>query len=66
MNSKVILPSRGCFSSADNTVESVREEFNIYQISFGRDDAKSSYEHCKNEKRAKLEKETFEIQIQYC
>ena len=70
MNSKVILPSRGCFSSADNTVESVREEFNIYQTSFGRDDAnefwKSSYEHCKNEKRAKLEKETFEMQIQYC
>ena len=29
-------------------------------MKFGRDGAKSSYEHCKNEKRAKLEKETFE------
>ena len=33
------------------TVESVGEEFDVFLMNFGRDCAKSSCEHCKNEKR---------------
>ena len=39
------------------TVESVGEEFDVFLMNFGRDCAKSSCEHCKNEK---LENESGE------
>ena len=34
-------------------------------MNLGRDGGKSSCEHCKNEKLAKLEKETFEMETSY-
>ena len=47
------------------TVERVGEEFNLLQMNFGRDGKKSSCEHCKNEKLARLEKNTFETETLY-
>lgn len=55
VKSKLVLTPHEYFTSA---VESLL--FNMQQMNFGRDDTKSSYEHCQNEKRAKAQKETFE------
>ena len=48
------------------TAESVGEQLNILQTNFGRNDAKSFCAHSKNEKIAKLGKETFEMETLYC
>ena len=66
MISKVILPSLDAFHQLICTIESAAEEFNILQMNFGRDGAKSSCEHCKREKLAKLEEETFETETLHC
>ena len=35
-------------------------------MNFGGGDAKTSYEHCKNKKHAKVGKETFKTETLYC
>ena len=51
MKSKAAIPPHlSAFYQLIFTVKSVGEKFNILQMNFGRDGAKSYWEHCKNEK----------------